>query len=185
MINDTVILKVNLNALESVIEWFASPKRIVWHCLSRVVRVTVIPLLQLILGIIVKRAFGLNREGLTSEASQLSLLRRHINSSLLSQQVLKRAFSILGSHYEVVSVSSDPSHAPREVLTNFHQVVFRAMGAKIGRRVYWPGSSVYCLDPELLDVGDDVVFGSRSEFFTTDKIGTGRITIGAGGMHIF
>jgi len=61
------------------------------------------------------------------------------------------------------------------------QVVFRAMGAKIGRRVYWPGSSIYCLDPELLEIGDDVVFGSRSELFTTDAIGTGKIVIEAGG----
>jgi hypothetical protein len=55
------------------------------------------------------------------------------------------------------------------------------MGAKIGRRVYWPGSGIYCLDPELLEIGDDVIFGSRSELFTTDRIGTGRILIEAGG----
>lgn len=30
------------------------------------------------------------------------------------------------------------------------------MGAKIGRRVYWPGSGIHCLDPELLEIGDDV-----------------------------
>ena len=46
------------------------------------------------------------------------------------------------------------------------QIVFRAMGAKIGKRVYWPGSGIYCPDPELLEIGDDVVFGSRSEIFT-------------------
>lgn len=56
------------------------------------------------------------------------------------------------------------------------------MGAKIGKRVYWPGSGVYCPDPELLEVGDDVVFGSRSELFTTDRVGTQRIVIGPGAM---
>jgi len=30
------------------------------------------------------------------------------------------------------------------------------MGARIGKRIYWPGSGLYCLDPELLDIGDDV-----------------------------
>jgi hypothetical protein len=55
------------------------------------------------------------------------------------------------------------------------------MGAKIGRRVYWPGSGFYCPDPELLEIGDDVVFGSRSELFTTDRVSTGRIVIEAGG----
>lgn len=55
------------------------------------------------------------------------------------------------------------------------------MGAKIGKRVYWPGSGVHCLDPELLEIGDDVIFGSRSELFTTDPIGSGRIVVESGG----
>jgi len=61
------------------------------------------------------------------------------------------------------------------------QMTFRAMGAKVGKRVYWPGSGIYCPDPELLEIGHDVVFGSRSEFLTTDGIGTGKIVIGDGG----
>lgn len=56
------------------------------------------------------------------------------------------------------------------------------MGAKIGRRVYWPGSGIYCPDPELLDIGDDVVFGSRSELFTTDCIGSQKIIVCNGAM---
>ena len=55
------------------------------------------------------------------------------------------------------------------------------MGAKIGRRVYWPGSGLYCSDPELLEIGDDVVFGSRSVLITTDRLGTGKIVIENGG----
>jgi hypothetical protein len=66
-------------------------------------------------------------------------------------------------------------------VTTPFQIVYQAMGAKIGRRVYWPGSGVYCPDPELLEIGDDVVFGAFSELFTTDGIGTQRVTIGAGG----
>ena len=56
------------------------------------------------------------------------------------------------------------------------------MGAKIGKRVYWPGSGIYCPDPELLEIGDDVVFGSRSELFTSDSIGSAKITVGKGAM---
>jgi hypothetical protein len=55
------------------------------------------------------------------------------------------------------------------------------MGAKIGQRVYWPGSGIYCPDPELLEIGDDVIFGSRSLLITTDSLGTGKIVIGNGG----
>ena len=91
------------------------------------------------------------------------MTKRYINSILLSQFHLKRAFDILGTHYEMTSI------------------VFRAMGAKVGKRVYWPGSGIYCLDPELLEIGDDVVFGSRSEIFTTDRIGTSKVVIEKGG----
>ena len=55
------------------------------------------------------------------------------------------------------------------------------MGAKVGKRVYWPGSGLYCLDPELLEIGDDVVFGSRAEIFTTDGIGSAKIVVKDGG----
>ncbi|KAJ7167921.1 acetyl-CoA synthetase-like protein [Mycena filopes] len=165
MVNETDIIKDNLNALESVVDWFATPERVGWHALSRIVRALVTPLLQVALGIVVKRLLGLNRAtSLYSQPTQIALLRRYINSHTLSRSALRSAFSILGTHYEVVSM------------------VYRAMGAKIGRRVYWPGSGIFCLDPELLEIGDDVVFGSRSEVFTTDRLGTAKITIGDGAM---
>ncbi|KAJ7189098.1 acetyl-CoA synthetase-like protein [Mycena filopes] len=165
MINQTIIIKENLNALESVVEWFSTPERVLYHAISRIVRALITPLLQLVVGILVKRLFGLNKEtSVYSQPTQLALLRRYINSRTLSQSALRRAFSIVGTHYEAVSI------------------VYRAMGAKIGRRVYWPGSGISCADPELLDIGDDVVFGSRSEFFTTDRLGTAKVTIGNGAM---
>ncbi|KAJ6486574.1 acetyl-CoA synthetase-like protein [Mycena vulgaris] len=164
MINKTEIITQDLNALESVINWFSSPERVLFHGVSRAVRALITPVVQLVLGILVKRIFGLNKASSSSDATQLSLLRRYINSRLLSQAALMSAFSILGNHYEVVS----------------H--VYRAMGAKVGKRVYWPGSGIYCPDPELLEIGDDVVFGSRSEIFTTDRLGTAPVKIGTGAM---
>ncbi|KAF7370975.1 Peroxisomal-coenzyme a synthetase [Mycena sanguinolenta] len=164
MVDQVILVTDHLNALEAVVYWFSSPKRVAYHALSRIVRAVFTPILRVALGIIVKRMFGLNKECATADASQLSLLRRYINGRLLSKGALKSAFSILGTHYEVVSV------------------VFRCMGAKVGKRVYWPGSGIYCNDPELLEVGDDVVFGSRSEVFTTDRIGTARVVIGDGAM---
>ena len=72
-----------------------------------------------------------------------------------------------------------------KVLTLYIQVVFRAMGAKVGKRVYWPGSGIKCLDPELLEIGDDVVFGSRSHFVTSDRLGSAKIVVGDGGWASF
>ncbi|KAF7975487.1 hypothetical protein HWV62_9401 [Athelia sp. TMB] len=164
MVNNTMLIEMHLNAVQSVIFWFAHPSRVLWHAVSRIVLATVVPVLRLIIGIALKRVMGLNKEGPAASQTQWTMTKRYINSIILSQFHLKRAFDILGTHYEMTSV------------------VFRAMGAKVGKRVYWPGSGLYCLDPELLEVGDDVVFGSRSEVFTTDRIGTSKIVIENGAM---
>ena len=112
MLDRTIVVKDDLNSLEGVIYWFSSPHRIYFHFIARVVRTVLTPLIQLVLGIIVKRTYGLNRpiRG-TASQTQWSMLRRYINSSLLSQRSLKRAFSILGTHYETVSVNK-PSAMP-------------------------------------------------------------------------
>ncbi|KAG7094546.1 putative NRPS-like protein biosynthetic cluster [Marasmius oreades] len=163
MFEETFRLIEDQNVLISVIFWFANPTRVAFHVVAKAVRAVVSPLIQLMLGIVVKRIFGLNTE-CRGTPSQIFLLRRFLSSNLLSQQKLRQAFAILGSHYEVVSI------------------VYRAMGAKIGRRVYWPGTGINCMDPELLEIGDDVVFGSRSEIFTSDGIGSEKIVIGRGAM---
>ena len=164
MIQNTVLQVQGLNSLESVIWWFADSERVFWHAVGRVMRAVVQPLLQVVLGIIFKRLMGLNREGLHADSSQWSITRRYINSHTLSQSALRRAFEITGSHYQMTTW------------------VWRAMGARIGQRVYWPGSGLHCPDPELLEVGDDVVFGSRSELHTTDGLGSKTIKIEAGAM---
>jgi hypothetical protein len=164
MIQETIIQVRGLNSLESVIWWFADPERVLWHAVGRVMRAVVQPLLQVFLGVIFKRLMGLNREGPHANSSQWSIIRRYINSQTLSQSALRRAFDIVGAHYQMTTW------------------IWRAMGARIGKRVYWPGSGIYCPDPELLDIGDDVVFGSRSELRTSDGLGSKRIKIEAGAM---
>jgi hypothetical protein len=134
MLAETPFQVQGVNAIESIILWFSDPRRVLWHAVARMVRAVFTPLIQLVLGVMVKRMLGLNREGSIQEATQWTLLRRYINGVLLSQAALKKAFDILGTHYEMTSC------------------VWRAMGAKIGKRVYWPGSGLYCPDPELLEV---------------------------------
>ncbi|KAJ6584022.1 hypothetical protein DFH09DRAFT_911062 [Mycena vulgaris] len=165
MTKDTYISTEHLNPLESIIKWFATPERVVHQILLRAVRALITPLLHLVLGILVKRALGLNQETRSpSQPTQIALLRRYINSRTLSRSILRAAFAILGTHYENVSI------------------VYRAMGAKIGHRVYWPGSGIFCMDPELLEIGDDVVFGAKTEIFTTDCLGTAQVKVANGAM---
>lgn len=165
MMDQAILIQPSeLNAMESVIFWFSDPRRLGYHALSRILRVVATPLIRLFLGIIIKRCFGLNTARDASNFDQMYLLRRYISVSLLSREKLEAAFSILGTHYEVVSF------------------VYRAMGAKVGKRIYWPGSSLVCDEPELLEIGNDVVFGSRSELFTSDTMGSAKIRIGNGAM---
>jgi hypothetical protein len=105
MVSETKVPHSGLNSLEAVIYWFASPRRILYHALSRVVRALIRPLVRVAIGILIKRAFGLNSADNVISTSQKVLLRRYLNGILLSQEALKEAFSILGTHYEVVSVS--------------------------------------------------------------------------------
>jgi len=130
MVNLTRIQHQNLNDLEAVIYWFASPKRVVFHALSRTVRVLFRPLIQLALGILVKRILGLNSEQ-SNSASQIVLLRRYINSILLSREEMREAFLILGTHYEMVSVSSTPRIAG-QLMTRSQRLYIRQWALKLG-----------------------------------------------------
>jgi acetyltransferase-like isoleucine patch superfamily enzyme len=164
MIQETVIYVHGFNTLESVIWWFADPHRVLWHAVSRIMRAVVVPLLRVFLGILIKRLMGLNRESLHAGSSQWSIIRRYVNSQTLSQSALRHALDIVGPHYQ---------------LTTW---IWRAMGAQVGERVYWPGSGIHCPDPELVEIGDDVVFGSRSELLTSDGFSSEKIKIDAGAM---
>ena len=94
-----------LNDFEAVIRWFASPNRLMYYIFSAIIRALIIPLIRLGLGIMIKRLLGFNVESKSWNSSQTVLLRRYINSMILSQEALNDAFKILGTHYEVVSVS--------------------------------------------------------------------------------
>ncbi len=58
----------------------------------------------------------------------------------------------------------------------------RLLGGKLGTRVYLPGTGPSMGDYHLLDIGNDVVFGSRSHLVTSDSISSERIRIGDGAM---
>ncbi|WP_158702121.1 AMP-binding protein [Kitasatospora sp. MMS16-BH015] len=59
-------------------------------------------------------------------------------------------------------------------------VVLRLLGAKVGKRIYWPGSGHVMTEYDLFECGDDVTFGSRSTYLMTDAHGSRPIRIEAG-----
>lgn len=50
---------------------------------------------------------------------------------------------------------------------NFFAIVLFSLFQKIGERIYWPGSGLEIVEFDLLEIGDDVVFGSRSVIITS------------------
>ena len=97
--------KRDTGSIEGVIRWFASPNRLVYFMLSLIIRALVIPFIRLALGIMIKRLLGLNMESKSLDSSQMALLRRYINSMILSEDTLNNIFKILGVHYDAVSVN--------------------------------------------------------------------------------
>eukprot|EP00740_Mantoniella_antarctica_P008772 CAMPEP_0181371928 /NCGR_PEP_ID=MMETSP1106-20121128/14409_1 /TAXON_ID=81844 /ORGANISM="Mantoniella antarctica, Strain SL-175" /LENGTH=344 /DNA_ID=CAMNT_0023489197 /DNA_START=13 /DNA_END=1045 /DNA_ORIENTATION=- len=71
---------------------------------------------------------------------------------------------LVGTHYETISC------------------VFRALGARVGARVFWPGSGVYVADGafDLLEVGNDAVWGSRTLLFPANALHALPIKIAPG-----
>lgn len=151
------------------ITWFMDPFRLAVIFSARIGHNIFGPLLQMAFVILVKRlVIGKFKEGplpRTFFAREWELTRRWIMNKLLPTGNFRGAIGVIGKHYEYTSI------------------VYRALGAKIGKRVFWPGSGVLVADGmfDLLEVGDDVVWGSRSLVFPGDGAGAIPVRIGAGG----
>ena len=95
--------------------------------------------------------------------SQKKILRRWLMEKLLPGDKLQEAGHLIGSHYSYMTY------------------VLRLLGAKVGERIYWPGSSFEGLvEYDLLEVQDDVVFGSRSAILCANAEEAAPIRIEAG-----
>ena len=80
-------------------------------------------------------------------------------AKLLPGGTLGGTIGLLGSHWEYVSM------------------IYRALGAKIGKRVFWPGSGVKIVEYDLFEVGNDVVWGSRCAVYCSDASSAARVKL--------
>lgn len=154
--------------LMSILLWWASIGRISFHYLARQLNTLVRPFLWFALIVLVKKTtdkyIGKTKPGPIHEISQLARFRTSLLSALMPAGSVHRIASLFGTHYEITSM------------------IARALGAKVGSRVYWPGTGPSIQNYDLLEIGDDVVFGSRSHIVTTDGIGNDAVRIGNGSM---
>ena len=114
--------------------------------------------------IFVKWTFiGKFEAGPRNTSNEWELLRHWLVATLFSRKKVQSVTDLIGRHYELVSM------------------LYRAMGAKVGKRVFWPGHQpVFSGEFDLLEIGDDVVFGSRSAIFTATSDSYKKVTLSAG-----
>jgi acyl-CoA synthetase (AMP-forming)/AMP-acid ligase II/acetyltransferase-like isoleucine patch superfamily enzyme len=129
-----------------LLEWLCEPKRIPYYVGIRLARSILAPIFYMFAAILVKWVvIGKFRPGLRDVTNQWTLMRHWLAATLFSRENMQEVTELLGRHYETVSV------------------LYRLLGAKVGKRVFWPGHQfVFSGEFDLLEIGDDVVFGSRS-----------------------
>ncbi len=154
--------------VKTVITWWATPRRISFHYLAQILNVTARPFVRFALIVIIKRAVtrfcGVARAGAAADRTQKDIFRSQLLSELAPHGIPSSITKLFGKHYEFTSMA------------------VRALGGKVGQRVYWPGTGPTIEDIDLLEVGDDVVFGSRSHIITSDASGSDYVRIENGAM---
>eukprot|EP00930_Biecheleria_cincta_P066724 TRINITY_DN5298_c0_g1_i1.p1 TRINITY_DN5298_c0_g1~~TRINITY_DN5298_c0_g1_i1.p1 ORF type:complete len:1420 (+),score=199.34 TRINITY_DN5298_c0_g1_i1:395-4261(+) len=83
---------------------------------------------------------------------------------LLGGKQLGNFAKLVGPHYTIMTM------------------YYRLMGATVGQRIFWPGKPIDLIEYDLLEVGNDVTFGSRSSIFCSDLMGAKKVRILSGAM---
>jgi acetyltransferase-like isoleucine patch superfamily enzyme len=158
--------EAELTSVYGAFLWWITPQRMVYYFALRIINRCIVPPVRLLVVILIKWAIigKFTPRNTHDRHDSLHLFRFWLMSKLLPGGDLGGVTQLVGSHYEVVSI------------------IYRMLGAKIGKRVYWPGSGLDIVEYDLLSVGDDVVFGSRSVVMTSTAESSSRIVFEAGCM---
>ena len=150
--------------MSDLMEWLCDPRRIPFYIGIRVARAIFSPFLYMAAAILVKWCIiGRFQPGPRNTSSQWQLMRHWLAATLFSRQNIQDVAELVGRHYELVSC------------------LYRLLGARVGKRVFWPGHQpVFSGEFDLLEIGDDVVFGSRSSIFCTTSDSCEKVTFCAG-----
>lgn len=153
----------NRSPLRDILDWFCEPHRIGYHYLALILKTIMSPFIffgfAVMMRVLLDVLFGRLRPGPAQGRGAIATWRAALMKTLLPVARLHEMTGMFGQHYEATSVA------------------VRMLGGKIGKRVYWPGTGPGIGDYHLLDIGNDVVFGSRAHLITSDGIGSEMITI--------
>lgn len=147
--------------------WWLKPERLFYYFCLRIIQKVAVPPVNLVVVIIIKWLIigKFERiESATERAQPFNSFKYWLMSELLPGGDLGGVAKLVGSHYEIISM------------------VYRALGAEVGERVYWPGTGIDIVEFDLLHIGDDVIFGSRSVFLPSSSTRACPIVVEEGCM---
>ncbi|CAM1511095.1 Fc.00g086080.m01.CDS01 [Cosmosporella sp. VM-42] len=149
--------------LRDVLVWFTAAERVGYHYLALILKKNFSPFILFGFTVLVKKILDLLLGELGPSPAQtmgtIATWRAGLIKTLCPGSRLRDMTGLFGQHYEATSVA------------------LRMLGANVGQRVYWPGTGPSIGDYHLLDVGNDVVFGSRAQLITSDGAGSDKIAI--------
>jgi acyl carrier protein len=127
-------------SMSDLMEWLCDVRRIPFFIGIRIVRALVSPLVYMAAAVLVKWCvIGKFKPGPRDKTSEWQLSRHRMAATLFSRENMQEVADILGRHYELVSM------------------LYRLLGAKVGKRVFWPGQQpIFTGEFDLLEIGDDV-----------------------------
>lgn len=147
-----------------LMDWLCDPRRLPFFFGIRLARALLSPFFYMAFALLVKRyVIGTFEPGQINPHCEWDRFRLWLAASLFPRKKVQAVTDLIGRHYENVSI------------------FYRLLGAKVGKRVFWPGNQPNCNGIfDLLEIGDDVVFGSRSALFTTSVDRRDKIILCAG-----
>lgn len=150
--------------MNDLLKWLCDPRRIPFYIGIRVARAIAAPIVYMFFAVLTKwLVIGRFRAGPRDTLSEWQLVRHHLAAKIFSRENMQDCIDVIGRHYDLVSS------------------LYRLLGAKVGQRVFWPGHHpLFTGEFDLLEIGDDVVFGSRAVIFCTTSDSCEKITLCAG-----
>eukprot|EP00529_Nitzschia_sp_RCC80_P002669 CAMPEP_0113509814 /NCGR_PEP_ID=MMETSP0014_2-20120614/37784_1 /TAXON_ID=2857 /ORGANISM="Nitzschia sp." /LENGTH=1713 /DNA_ID=CAMNT_0000405685 /DNA_START=253 /DNA_END=5390 /DNA_ORIENTATION=+ /assembly_acc=CAM_ASM_000159 len=147
-----------------LMDWLCDPRRVPFFFGIRIARALLSPFFYMAFALLVKwTVIGKIEPGPLNHRSDLQLFKIWLSQQLFSRKKVQSVADLIGRHYGAVSC------------------LYRLLGAKVGNRVFWPGNQPVCDGIyDLLEIGDDCVFGSRSSLLTVSVDRCAKIVMCAG-----
>ncbi|CZR56254.1 related to coenzyme a synthetase [Phialocephala subalpina] len=159
---------ITTDGVTTIINWWATPQRIFFHYLAQTFDAVLRPAVRFAAVVTIKRFLDAVRKtrgaSKVDPHSQADPVKTALMDALQPTRSMHSVTKLFGTHYEATSMA------------------VRALGGKVGKRVYWPGTGPSIQDYDMVEIGNDVVFGSRSHLITCDGLGSAPIKIEDGAM---